>query len=44
LTCASPDDDSAATEKPTLVNALSMVTNAQRQFKRDFLRRIICRH
>src|SRR5437870_11811718 len=44
LTCASPDDDSAATEKPTLVNALPMVTNAQSQNKRDFIRRIICRH
>ena len=44
LTCASPDDDSAATEKPTLVNALPMVTNAQSQNKRAFIRRITCRH
>src|SRR5438105_15551537 len=44
LTCASPDDDSAATEKATLVNALPMVTNAQSQNKRDFIRRITCGH
>src|SRR5207302_8868502 len=37
LTCASPDDDSAATEKPTLVNALPMVTSAQSQNKRVFI-------
>src|SRR6266480_1908256 len=37
LTCTSPDDDRAATEKPTLVNALPVVTNAQRQKKRDFI-------
>src|SRR5207237_9621074 len=37
LTSASPDDDTAATEKPTLVNALPTLTNAQSQNKRAFI-------
>src|SRR6266404_4534049 len=36
LTCASPDEDSAATEKPALVSALAIVTNAQIQKRRRF--------
>src|SRR6267143_6607857 len=36
LTCASPDEDSAATEKPALVSALAIVTNAQIQKSRRF--------
>src|SRR6266498_1991546 len=36
LTCASSDEDSAATEKPALVSALAIVTNAQIQKSRRF--------
>src|SRR6267143_6789392 len=34
LTCASPDEDSAATENPALVSVLAIVTNAQIQKSR----------
>src|SRR5258707_14239037 len=37
LTCASPAEESAAIEKPALVNALAIVTKAQSQKRRDFI-------
>src|SRR3979409_999669 len=36
LTCASPDEDSAAKEKPALVSALAIVPNAQIKKSRRF--------
>jgi hypothetical protein len=41
LTCASPDEDSAAIEKLALVSALAIVTNAQIQKSRRFPRLLI---
>ena len=37
LTWASPAEESAAIEKPTLVNALAIVTKPQSQKRRDFI-------
>src|SRR5438552_14794154 len=37
LTCASPAEESAAIEKPALVNALAIVAKPQSQKRRDFI-------
>jgi hypothetical protein len=37
LTCASPAEESAAIEKPALVDALAIVTKPQSQKRRDFI-------